>query len=147
MALELERRPTGKTPAAMEMEENMFSKWKEKLRQFMIGRYGVDDFSKFLLGAAIALIVLSIFIHNIIFELLILLLLAYTYYRMFSKNISARYRENQKYQLTVTHIKQLRTHHFYRCPQCRQKIRVPRSGGKRVEITCPKCKTKFIKKI
>ena len=103
MALELERRPTGKTPAAMEMEENMFSKWKEKLRQFMIGRYGVDDFSKFLLGAAIALIVLSIFIHNIIFELLILLLLVYTYYRMFSKNISARYRENQKYQLTVTH--------------------------------------------
>lgn len=129
------------------MEGKMLAKWKEKFRQFMIGRYGVDDFSKFLLGAVIVFIVLSIFIHSIIFEFLIVLLLVYSYYRMFSKNISARYQENQKYQLTVTHMKQLRTHHFYRCPQCKQKIRVPRSGGKRVEITCPKCQTKFIKKI
>lgn len=113
----------------------------------MIGRYGVDDFSKFLLVVALVLIALSIFIPNIVFSFLILLLLIYCYYRMFSKNISARYKENQKYQMTLTHIKQLRTHHFYRCPGCKQKIRVPRSGGKRVEITCPKCKTKFIKKI
>ncbi len=129
------------------MEVIVLAKWKEKLRQFMIGRYGVDDFSKFLLAAALVLIALSIFIPNIVFSFLILLLLIYCYYRMFSKNISARYKENQKYQMTLTHIKQLRTHHFYRCPGCRQKIRVPRSGGKRVEITCPKCKTKFIKKI
>lgn len=125
----------------------MLAKWKEKFRQFMIGRYGVDDFSKFLLGAVIVCIVLSIFIHSMVWEFLVLLLLVYSYYRMFSKNITARYKENQKYQLMVTHLKQLRTHHFYRCPGCRQKIRVPRSGGKRVEITCPKCKTKFIKKI
>lgn len=34
---------------------------------------------------------------------------------------------------------------FFKCPACQQKIRVPKGKG-RVEITCPKCTTRFIKK-
>lgn len=34
---------------------------------------------------------------------------------------------------------------FFKCPACRQKIRVPRGKG-RIEITCPRCGSKFIKK-
>ena len=31
------------------------------------------------------------------------------------------------------------------CPQCRQKLRVPRGRG-RIQISCPRCGTQFIKK-
>lgn len=34
---------------------------------------------------------------------------------------------------------------FFKCPACRQKIRVPRGKG-RIEITCPRCGDRFIKK-
>ena len=34
---------------------------------------------------------------------------------------------------------------FFRCPSCRQQLRVPRGKGK-VEITCPSCGSKFIRK-
>ena len=35
--------------------------------------------------------------------------------------------------------------HLYRCPKCRQKLRVPRGRG-RIQISCPRCGTQFIKK-
>ena len=36
-------------------------------------------------------------------------------------------------------------YHYYRCPKCRQKLRVPRGRG-RIQISCPRCGTQFIKK-
>ncbi len=37
------------------------------------------------------------------------------------------------------------TYRFFKCPQCKQTVRVPKGRGK-ICITCPKCKTEFIKK-
>lgn len=34
---------------------------------------------------------------------------------------------------------------YFSCPECSQKVRVPRGHGK-IEITCPKCGRKFIKR-
>ena len=74
---------------------------REKLIRFMQGRYGTDQFSRFLLGVAVACLVLSLFIHSRIWSFLILILIVYCYFRMFSRNIQKRYAENQKYlQLT-----------------------------------------------
>lgn len=125
---------------------------KEKFYRFMQGRYGADQFSQFLLITAVIILVVNMFARNGLLQLIPFGILIYTYFRMFSKNITARAKENQKYlQMTqkirqnFTNIKQLSKYHIYKCPSCGQKIRIPRGKGK-IEITCPKCKNKFIKK-
>lgn len=129
---------------------------KEKFMRFMSGRYGTDDFSKFLLIAAVVCMVANLFVRNGLLNTLALLLLIYVYFRMFSKNIQKRYGENAKYlelknkffsvfQKEKRTAEDRKTHHIYHCPNCKQKIRVPKGKGK-ICITCPKCKTEFTKK-
>jgi len=128
---------------------------KKRLQRFMYGRYGVDALGKFIIGAALVICVLNLFIHSFIFSILIWALLIYSYYRMFSKNVQKRYNENVKFLNFKTRIvgkfkkeqsymKQRKTHHIYKCPTCKQKIRIPKGKG-RICITCPKCKTQFTK--
>lgn len=140
---------------AEEMEKERFS-MKQKLQRFMAGRYGADQLSRILLGASIVCCVISLFSRLNLFYLLAIGLLAYTYFRMFSRNISKRYNENQrflnwKYRLVVKkdrkkkEFSQRKEYRFFRCPKCRQKVRVPRGKGK-ICISCPKCKEEFIKR-
>lgn len=52
--------------------------WRDRFSKFMYGRYGVDQFSKFLLGLTIALCIISLFVPRrlgSIFSTLILLLI------------------------------------------------------------------------
>lgn len=134
---------------------------REKFIKFMQGRNGVDDFSRFTMGVAIVSIILAIFTRNgsfigALLDTIGLLAIVYTYYRILSKDIPRRYQENQKYLEKTNKIRmrfrkeknlmeQRKTHHIYTCPGCGQKIRIPRGKGK-IEIDCPKCHTKFVKK-
>lgn len=134
---------------------------KEKFIKFMQGRYGVDQFSKFTMGVALVAIVVSIFVKRgsllgTLLDVVGLLAIVYTYFRIFSRNIQKRYAENQKYlgmtgkfRLRMNKEKNLmeqrKTHHIYSCPGCGQKIRIPKGKGK-IEIECPKCHNKFVKR-
>ena len=129
---------------------------RERMNQFMMGRYGADELSKVLSTSCIVLLVVSLFSRINLLYFLALALLVYSYYRMFSTNVTKRYEENQKYltwryKQTVKwnnekkHWAQRHEYHFYKCPQCKQKVRVPRGKG-RISITCPKCRNEFVKK-
>ena len=83
-------------------------------------------------------------------------LLIFCYYRTFSRNISKRTEENYRYYTLKDRVDgkfrglkdqwaNRKLYHYYRCPQCRQKLRVPRGRG-RIQISCPRCGTQFIKK-
>ena len=132
---------------------------REKLAKLMYGRYGVDQLGIAMLIFALVLCVLSLFVprrlSGIIYYISLILIIL-MYIRMFSKNIQKRYQENNKYlSLKASFLRkfqrekeifsQRRFYHFYRCPRCRQRIRIPRGKG-RIEIRCPKCSQTFIKK-
>ena len=128
---------------------------RQRLQQFMMGRYGGDQLGKVLTLASLILLLVSLFFDITICYILGVGVLIYTYWRMFSKNVSKRYEENQKfvnmrYRAVVKWDKQKKqwaqrkTHRFFKCPQCSQKVRVPKGRGK-ICITCPKCKTEFTK--
>ena len=129
---------------------------KEKMRKFMLGRYGFDELSKVCLGTTVVLMVCSMFLDNRLLYLMAIALLIFCYYRAFSRNIEKRRAEGQKYrnfryQNTVKwnafkkRQEQKKQYCFYKCPQCRQKVGVPKGRG-RICITCPKCSREFIKK-
>ena len=140
----------------MDEEKKESGRMKEKFMRFMQGRYGADQFSRFLLGFAFVLLIVSIFIPGNVVYILALAILVYTYFRMFSKNFQKRYEENQKY-LRYSYkgrvwvdkqkkmLQQRKQYHIYKCPTCKQKIRIPRGKGK-VAISCPKCHSEFMKR-
>ena len=118
------------------------------------GAYGPDSMNRFLLVSAMAVMFVSIFTRWDFLYAIALVLLIYVYFRMFSKNYTKRYAENQAF---IKHTSGIRTfwtsqkklmvqrkdYHIYKCPGCAQKI--PRGKGK-VAVRCPKCNTEFIKK-
>ncbi len=140
----------------------MLDRLRDKLNEFMRGRYGMDAFSRFTLTVALVLLVLAILTTRLgvlggIFDTLGILVLIYTYYRILSKDLSARYEENNRYLSVANDVKkrfslekdimrQRKDFHVYTCPGCGQRIRIPRRKGKKIEITCPKCNTRFIKR-
>ena len=129
---------------------------KERMQRFMAGRYGNDQLNQFIFIVAIISMVLEIITRQSLFYTLTLVLLILAYVRVFSRNINKRYEENMKFlqkkdailnkfRRQKYYAAPRRNFHIYTCPQCKQKIRIPKGKGK-ISITCPKCRTSFIKK-
>ncbi|MBR0092350.1 MAG: hypothetical protein IJP92_11690 [Lachnospiraceae bacterium] len=132
---------------------------REKLVRFMQGRYGAygaDRLTRFLLIAWLVLFVVTSFLRVTGLQVFPLLILVFMYFRLMSRNIPARYKENETYlRLTAgvrTRLNGLRgnrisgdnAYHIYTCPNCSQKIRIP-SGKGRIMVHCPRCSNEFLK--
>lgn len=126
---------------------------REKFYRFMIGRNGPDQFSRFLSYVALAFVVLNLFVRSSVLWLLAIAVLIYAYYRMFSRRVEQRRRENgwylrQTYKVRTgfrnwrDRTRQRKDYVFFRCPSCRAMLRVPRGKG-RIRVTCRKCGTAF----
>ena len=128
---------------------NFFSRIREGFRRFMWGRYGVDQLGLCLLGSAVALSVLGwlLPVGKLLYVLLNLVsygLLIWYLFRVFSRKLDARRRENQRFLCLFRSLRD-RENRYYRCPKCRQTVRVPSGRGK-IKIRCPNCDEKFIRK-
>lgn len=133
---------------------------KEKLIRFMHGRYGVDELSQFLMVIALLGVLVSRIARIALLAPLSWIIILIVYMRILSKNFTRCYQQNKKY-LTIRNkvknffvirknkirhkVNRWMGYHVFKCPSCKQKIKVPRGKGK-VEIRCQKCNTKFIKR-
>ena len=124
------------------------------LRNFMYGRYGVDQFGNFLFISYIILFVISLFIPFISF--LCYAVIIYSLYRMFSKQIYKRNMENEWFLAKTSGIIKFfnrqknkwnyrKTHKYLKCPHCHQYLRVPKGKGD-ITITCPTFHQQFDKR-
>lgn len=136
-----------------------------RFRNFMYGRYGMDQLNIFIWAVTIVLIIASgilrmfesvpQFVH-IILSAVCWILLILNIFRSFSRKIPARQKENyaflKAWRPVAAFFKRLfvprpdrKTHRYFKCPTCSQKVRVPKGKGK-IAIKCPKCGNKFIRK-
>lgn len=129
----------------------------------MRGRYGADQFARFLSFLLLFLVVLNIFLRRRLLGLICWAVLIYMYYRIMSKNISRRSAENRRYLQIKGRVLGLfgrkggsgrtfkeeaeyrKTYKIFKCPNCSQKIRIPRGKGQ-IMISCPRCRTEFEKR-
>ena len=125
----------------------------------MAGRSGNDQLNVFLLIVDLILMLLSsIFSKSIggVLYPIVIALLVYVYFRMFSRNVYKRREENGKYmrlkykaaaelRLFKERWIQRKDYKFFTCPSCRASLRVPRHRGK-IKIVCRKCGTSFFGK-
>ena len=126
---------------------------KNWLTKVMAGRYGVDHLSNALITLSIVLLLLSAIFKSSILNTGAMVVLALSYFRIFSRNINKRYQENMKFLnfwnpiktkwfSLKNRIKQSKTHKFFKCPSCNKQLRVPKGKGK-IKVSCPNCHTKF----
>lgn len=127
----------------------------ERIQRFMMGRYGTDQLNIALVISCLIIQFISIFTGWGLIMILSEACIVYAIFRTFSRNVAKRYEENQLFLTYWTpwqkringkihQLKERKTHVYYKCPQCKQTIRVPRGKGK-IEIRCPKCSATFVK--
>ena len=134
----------------------MWQKFKDFLRRVMAGRRGSDQLSMALLIAGIVFMLLSNLTRFVLFYFLGMAAYIYGIFRMFSRNIAKRDAENQKwlnfrnnYKTNIrqffARLKNARKYKYFRCPQCKSRLRLPRKVGE-VTVTCSKCQNQFRQK-
>jgi len=135
--------------------------FKEKLISFMYGRNGADALGNFALILYLVLSIVNGFITSLVASLIISLLcyglLIYSFFRMFSRNVTARRKENQAFcsvgrkirdffRLARNKWKDRKTHVYVKCPSCKNTLRLPKQKGEHT-VKCPCCSERFALKV
>lgn len=126
---------------------------RNKINKFMIGRYGTDELYLFLFTICFIILMINTFMNSIILRIIELILIIIIFYRFLSKNKYKRTKENKKYLELKDKVKKefnyikmryndRNTHMYKKCPNCKQRVRLPLKKGKHT-VKCPNCKNKF----
>ena len=125
------------------------------MTRFMAGRYGGDQLNLFLMALYLILYVLFLFTRLLAFELLATVLVFVSLFRSLSRNLERRRAENAKFLQAVRPVLRRwntfrarahdKEHRYFKCPNCGQRMRVPRGKG-RITVHCRSCGAVFEEK-
>ena len=145
-------------------------RFREKMYRFAYGRYGTDDLYSFSMIVFAIIWVAEIIavmivpegvgktVMTFVFGAIIMLLLSWTMFRMMSRNIARRRRENEIYLKTRRAVARFLSFNtatrtrsrnrddysyiFRDCTKCGSVLRLPRREGKH-KVRCPRCSHEF----
>jgi ribosomal protein S27E len=136
------------------IQMNFFEKLRIKFSEFMYGRNGYDRLAIWSLTGGLILWAVAIIFQNSIVNFISFLLCLYSLFRCYSKNITARAHENEKFEQLIKnpsdtfanakmHWVNRKTTKYFKCKNCGQSLSVPKGKGT-LKVTCPKCHTQTI---
>jgi len=122
----------------------------------MSGRYGTDKLTNILLVTSMIVAFLNIFIRSYAVQILVYAVFMYALFRIFSRNIPARRRENAFVNEKLNFLKRKRElynqqkndklHIYKKCPACKAVLRLPHRIGTHKTV-CPRCGKQFTVKV
>lgn len=126
--------------------------FRYRLMQFMSGRYGADALFYVLFTVSAALAFVNIFVRSYILQMIVYLIIILALLRVFSRNFTARQRENRAVLVVINKARSIiglrrqrradYTHIYKKCPNCKAVLRLPRKKGKHTTV-CPRCNKSF----
>lgn len=138
--------------------------FKERVAEFMYGRNGIDDLYHFLFWIIIIISLANLHFKSWVIYAIESLILVCVIFRVLSKNVYRRQKENQFYLKCLGKIrryyrrcakcisskvnilkskwKDRKTHVYRKCPQCKNTLRLPKLKGKHT-AACPCCDSRF----
>ncbi len=134
--------------------------FRYKLAQFLCGRYlsyGIDALTVVLTVFIFSISIVNIFVSSILLSFFQTSLLIYMFFRLLSKNIAKRQKENKVFADIFANIKSSKklkeriksernTHVYKKCPHCKVVLRLPRKPGDHT-VKCPRCGDSFKLKV
>ncbi len=128
-------------------------KFRERIANFMYGRYGIDQLYYALVAVSFLLILINTAVQSQIINIFMYVILGVMLFRTFSKNLAQRRRENAlflnywqpikvKLARSMRRVRELKTHRYRTCPNCKKVLRLSRRTGTH-SVKCPSCQTEF----
>ena len=130
-------------------------KYVNKFYKFMRFRYGIDELYRFLLCLYIVIAIVHLFISSRILSAVELVIFMVMLYKVFSKNISKRKKENEKYlklkKKIMRPIQRVKRDYqdreyciYHKCRYCKVTLKLPIPSKRGIKhVTCPNCKKRI----
>ncbi len=132
-------------------------KFQNKVQRFFYGRNGVDKLNRFIFLLYFISFIVYLFVKHYTVLIVSSILLIIYFYRMLSKKLYKRQKENEIYLKITSSIKRpflrffhrirdRKTHVYKKCPNCKKILKLRKVKGSHT-VKCPVCSNHFNIKI
>jgi len=130
-----------------------FGRFRQAMYRFFSGRNGVDQLCSALMWLGLTISVVELLFPSVWLRLTFTAVFGYAAFRMLSRNLQARQRENFRFVRFFGRIgkwfllqknkwRDRKTHVYRKCNNCKNTLRLPKITGQH-RVCCPCCQNRF----